>query len=85
LQCVIFQLENKKIQKINKLKFYYYYFFKYIYIYMGVWDSVMSQPRPDLLDTPPVTVRLQCRDDRFYSTARRISIRNHQLADLGQV
>jgi hypothetical protein len=27
---------------------------------------------------------LQRRDDRFYSPARRVPIRNHQLADLGR-
>jgi len=32
--------------------------------------------------TLPVTVRLQRRDDRFYSSARRVLIRNHQLAGL---
>jgi hypothetical protein len=51
---------------------------------MGVWSVVISQPRPDFPNTHPVTVRLQCRDNRFYSLARRVSIRNHQLADLGR-
>jgi hypothetical protein len=49
---------------------------------MGVWGGVIFQPRPDLLNTPPVTVRLQLRDDRFYNPARRVPIRNHLLADL---
>jgi hypothetical protein len=49
---------------------------------MGVWGGIIFQPRPDLPDTPPVTVRLQCHDDWFYSPARRVPIRNHQLADL---
>jgi hypothetical protein len=30
---------------------------------MGVWDGVISQPRPNLLDTHPVTVHLQRRDE----------------------
>jgi hypothetical protein len=47
-----------------------------------VWDGVISQPRPDLPDTPSVTVRLQRHYDQFYSLARRVPIRNHQLADL---
>jgi hypothetical protein len=46
---------------------------------MGVWGGiiswmfggdVISQPRPDLPDTPLVTICLQRRDDRFYSPAR---------------
>jgi hypothetical protein len=32
--------------------------------------------------TLPVTVRLQRRDDRFYSSAWRVLIRNHQLTNL---
>jgi hypothetical protein len=51
---------------------------------MGVWGGVIFQLRPDLPDTSPVTVHLQCRDDRFYSPARRVLVLNHQLADLGQ-
>jgi hypothetical protein len=52
---------------------------------MGVWGGVISQPRPDLLDTPLVTVCLQRCDDRFYSPARRVfSIHNHQLVDLSR-
>jgi hypothetical protein len=51
---------------------------------MGAWGGVFSQPRPDLPDTPPTTVCLQHRDDWFYSPARRVLIRNHQLADLGR-
>jgi hypothetical protein len=47
---------------------------------MGVWGGVIFQPL-DLPDTPPVTVRLQRRNDRFYSS---IPIHNHQLADLGR-
>jgi hypothetical protein len=43
---------------------------------------IISQPQLDLSDTPSVTVRLQRRDDRFYSPAWRILIRNHQLVDL---
>jgi len=50
---------------------------------MGVWGGIISQPRPDLPDTLPITVCLQRRDDRFYSPARRVPIRNHQLPDLG--
>jgi len=30
---------------------------------MEVWGDVISQPRPDLPDTPSVTVRLQRRND----------------------
>jgi hypothetical protein len=37
---------------------------------MGVWGGVIYQPRLDLPDTPPVTVRLQHHDDRFYSLAQ---------------
>jgi hypothetical protein len=51
---------------------------------MDVWGSVISQTQPYLPDTPPVTIHLQRRDDRFYSLARRILIRNHQLANLGR-
>jgi hypothetical protein len=51
---------------------------------MGVWGDVISQPRPDLPNTPPVIVILQRRDDRFYSLTRRVSILNHQLANLGR-
>jgi len=51
---------------------------------MGVRCDVIFLPRPDLPDTPPIIVRLQRRDDRFYSLAWRVPIRNHQLADLGQ-
>jgi hypothetical protein len=51
---------------------------------MGVWSSVISQLRLDLPDTPPVTVRLKHCDDRFYSPALLVPIRNHQLVDLGR-
>jgi hypothetical protein len=37
---------------------------------MGVSGDVIFQPWPDLPDTPLVTVRLQHRDDRFYSRAQ---------------
>jgi hypothetical protein len=37
---------------------------------MDVWGSIIFQPRPDIPDIPLITVRLQCRDDRFYSPAR---------------
>jgi hypothetical protein len=52
---------------------------------MGVWGGVISQPQPNLPDTPLVTVRLQCHDDRFYSPARQVPIRNHQLVDLSRI
>jgi len=78
LPRTIFQL--KKLQKINKLKFYFLFLFKKN---MGVWSGVISLPRPDLPDTLSITVRLH-RDDRFYSPTRRVSICNHQLADLGR-
>jgi hypothetical protein len=42
---------------------------------MVVWGDVIFQPRPDLSDTHSVTVRLQCRDDQFYSSARQVPIR----------
>jgi hypothetical protein len=42
---------------------------------MGVWGDVIFQSRPNRPDTPSVTVRLQRRDDRFYSPAWRVSIR----------
>jgi hypothetical protein len=51
---------------------------------MGVQGSVISQHQPDLPDTPPVTVRLQHCDNRFYSPAWHVSICNHQLDDLGR-
>jgi hypothetical protein len=51
---------------------------------MGIWGVVIFQSRPDLPDSPPITVCLQRRDDRFYSPARRVPIRNHQLTDLGR-
>jgi hypothetical protein len=51
---------------------------------MGVWSGVISQPRPDFLDTFPVTVCLQRHDERFYSPTRQVSVRNYQLADLGR-
>jgi hypothetical protein len=51
---------------------------------MDVWDDVISQPRPDLPDTPPVAFCLQRHDDRFYSHAQRVPIRNHQLVNLGR-
>jgi hypothetical protein len=51
---------------------------------MGVWGDVIFQPRLDFLDTFLVTVRLQRHDDRFYNSTRQVSIRNHQLADLGR-
>lgn len=51
---------------------------------MSVWGDVIFQPRPDLPDIPLVTIHLQRRDDRFYSSAQRILICNYQLADLGQ-
>jgi len=51
---------------------------------MGVYSDVISQPRPDLLDTPPVTVCLQRCDDQFYSSAWQVSVRNHQLIDLNR-
>jgi hypothetical protein len=74
------------IKKINKLKFISYFFFfkKKKEKKMGVWGGVISQPQPDFPYTPPVTVRLQRRDDRFYSPAQRVPIRNHQLANLGR-
>jgi len=51
---------------------------------MCVWGGVISQQQPNLPDTPSVIVRLQCHDDRFYSPAWRVPIRNHQLADLSR-
>jgi len=46
--------------------------------------DIISQPQSDLPDTPLVTIYLQRRDDRFYSPARLVPIRNHQLANLGR-
>jgi hypothetical protein len=46
---------------------------------MSVCGGVIFQPRPDLLDIPPVTVRLQRCDDWFYSLVRRVPICNHQF------
>jgi hypothetical protein len=51
---------------------------------MSVWGCVISQLQPNLPDTPPVTVCLQCSNDRFYSPARWVLIHNHQLIDLGR-
>jgi hypothetical protein len=51
---------------------------------MGVLSGVISQLRPNLLDTPLVTVRLQRCDDQFYSPVRRVLIHNHQLIDLSR-
>jgi len=48
---------------------------------MGVWGVVIFQLRPDLPDTPSVTVRLQRRDNRFCSLARQVPMRNYQLVD----
>jgi hypothetical protein len=78
-----------KIQKINNLKFISYsLFFIFIFILKkktngcSGWRYFLTTT-----DTPPVTIRLQRRDDRFYSPARRVPIRNHQLTNLcrGQV
>jgi hypothetical protein len=51
---------------------------------MGVWGDVISQLPPDLPDTSQVIVRLQRCNDRFYSSAWQVSVRNHQFADLGR-
>jgi hypothetical protein len=78
----------KKLKKLTKILFFIFYFLFFIFYFlflkkMGVWGGIISQPRPDLPDTLPITVCLQRRDDRFYSPARRVPIRNHQLPDLG--
>jgi hypothetical protein len=51
---------------------------------MGVWGGIISQLRSDFPNTLPVTVRLQRRDNRFYSLVQRVPIRNHQFADLSR-
>jgi hypothetical protein len=51
---------------------------------MGVYGVIISQLQPDLPDIPPITVHLQCGDNRFYSPAQQVPVRNHQLADLGR-
>jgi hypothetical protein len=49
---------------------------------MAIWGGFISQLQPNFPDTPLATVRLQRRDNRFYSRARRAPIHNHQLANL---
>jgi hypothetical protein len=51
---------------------------------MGVWGGVISQPQPYLFNSSPIIVRLQHRDHRFYSPARRVPVRNYQLVDLSR-
>jgi hypothetical protein len=75
------QTNSKKNSKIQKKINNFFFFFIIIFLKkMDVEGCVIFQLRLDL----PVTVRLQRLDDRFYSSVRRVPIRNHQLADLSR-
>jgi hypothetical protein len=50
---------KKKSENFKKIKLKFYFLFIYFFFKrMVVWGGVISQLQPDLLDTPPVTVRL---------------------------